>query len=645
MNFQEFCDQEQEVDEQLVSIKNTFVIGFGKPEGTSFNIDPGDIALFLEFLRDQHDVCQSAIETHPQYTAGSYTQYQEKPYRALYKLTENDGRLNTIRSLGGSQTKELTKIISKLICFLANVTYTGIEEDSQFDKSIIDLALKNMPRDLKTLAGKVITSPKVLGTSIKGLFESWLREKGLSEKSIKNYAGSAINLVDSIIYGERGGQSIYSIRSPVAIEDIIATLQNDSLWQQKNRDGKEMWRTGINHYHSFLKQLNVVTHLPKPFLLLAGISGTGKTRFVREQARKHDEDLNNFCLVPVRPDWHEPSDLLGYETQLSGKARYVPTDVIKFIVRAWQVVAPQASKEGCGDLNRSAVPYWLCLDEMNLAPVEQYFADYLSVVESREFRDGRYACDALITQEMLQRLQHTDDDLKGNLGLEEGGLWQYFLAEGISLPPNLIVAGTVNMDETTHGFSRKVIDRAVTLDFGEFFPNDYDVFFNQTVEPVSFSWSVETHASLDGLAGGYDDGNRSIEFLTAVNAVLKRTPFELAYRALNELLLLVASLQPATEIELQAVWDDFLMTKVLPRIEGDDDKLRCNGDSGKTTVLEELEELLAGSLNLIWEHERKDFYRVDPVLGEVQSIQCRSRAKLLWMRHRLEANTFTSFWP
>ena len=648
MNFQEFCDQEQEVDEQLVSIKNTFVIGFGKTDGTSFNIDPGDIAIFLKFLRDQHDVCRSVIETHPQYTADSYTQYQEKPYRALYKLTENDGRLNTIRSLGGSQTKELTKIISKLICFLANVTYTGIEKNTQFDKSIIDLALKNMPGDLKTLAANGSASPKALGTSMKDLFERWLREKGLSEKSIKNYAGSTINLIDSIIYGERGGQSIYSIRSPEAIKHIISTLLNDSLWQQKNRDGKEMWRTGINHYHSFLTELKVVTHLTKPFLLLAGISGTGKTRFVREQAREHDEDLNNFCLVPVRPDWHEPSDLLGYETQLSGTAQYIPTDVIKFIIRAWQVVAPQASKAGCGELDLSAVPYWLCLDEMNLAPVEQYFADYLSVLESREFRDGRYACDALITQEMLTRLDKADEKLKDNLGLEEGGLWQYFLANGIQLPPNLIVAGTVNMDETTHGFSRKVIDRAVTLDFGEFFPNDYDVFFNQTVEPVSFSWSVETHASLDGLAGGYDgDGNRSIEFLTAVNAVLKRTPFELAYRALNELLLLVASLKPASEIELQAVWDDFLMTKVLPRIEGDDDKLRCNGDSDsdKTTLLEELDELLADRLGLIWGNDRKDFYRVNSVSGDAESIPCRSLAKLRWMQDRLKANTFTSFWP
>ena len=646
MNFQEFCDQVQEVDEQQVSIKNTFVIGFGKPDGSSFNIDPGDIALFLEFLRDQHDVCQSVIETHPQYTADSYTQYQEKPYRALYKLTENDGRLNTIRSLGGSQTKELTKIISKLICFLANVTYTGIEDDTQLDKSIVDLALKNMPGDLKTLAGKGSKPPKVLGTSMKDLFKSWLSEKGLSEKSIKNYASSSINLVDSIIYGERGGQSIYSIRSPEAIEGVLATLQNDSQWQQKNRDGKEMWKTGVNHYYTFLKELKVVTHLPKPFLLLAGISGTGKTRFVREQARQHDSSLQNFCLVPVRPDWHEPSDLLGYETQLSGTARYIPTDVIKFIIRAWQVVAPQASKEGCGELDRSAVPYWLCLDEMNLAPVEQYFADYLSVLESRAFKEDGYACEALVTSEMLKRLADTDENLMTNLGIDDGGLWEYFLAKGIQLPPNLIVAGTVNMDETTHGFSRKVIDRAVTLDFGEFFPNDYDVFFNQTVEPVSFSWSVETHASLDSLAGGCDvDGNKSIKFLSSVNAVLKRTPFELAYRALNELLLLVASLQPATEIELQAVWDDFLMTKVLPRIEGDDDKLRSNSDNGKTTLLEELDELLTAKLSLIWENKRKDFYRVDSVEGDAIDIECRSRAKLRWMLDRLEANTFTSFWP
>ena len=78
--------------------------------------------------------------------------------------------------------------------------------------------------------------------------------------------------------------------------------------------------------------------LPKPFLLLAGISGTGKTRFVREQAASHrGGDLTNYCLIPVRPDWHEPSDLLGYISRIGQNgARYVVTDLLRFIVLAWQ---------------------------------------------------------------------------------------------------------------------------------------------------------------------------------------------------------------------------------------------------------------------------------------------------------------------
>ncbi len=74
--------------------------------------------------------------------------------------------------------------------------------------------------------------------------------------------------------------------------------------------------------------------LPKPFLLLAGISGTGKTRFIREQAKFLSSNQDNYCLTSVRPDWHEPSDLLGYVSRLSGKAEYVVTDVLKFIVQA-----------------------------------------------------------------------------------------------------------------------------------------------------------------------------------------------------------------------------------------------------------------------------------------------------------------------
>jgi len=387
--------------------------------------------------------------------------------------------------------------------------------------------------------------------------------------------------------------------------------------------------------------------LPKPFLLLAGISGTGKTRFVREQAHETDSTLNNYCLVPVRPDWHEPSDLLGYITRLSGHAEYVTTDVLTFIVKAWQAAAPNADKEGMGIINKQSIPYWLCLDEMNLAPVEQYFADYLSVLESRKFDENGYQCEALLNANMLQGLIETDTKLPNNLGLSSSDdLWQYFLQYGISLPPNLIVAGTVNMDETTHGFSRKVIDRAITLDFGEFFPNTYADYFEPISKPVVFTWSALTHCSKEVLVSTEDtDGAKSIAFLEAVNVVLKRTPFELAYRALNELLLQVACLQPQSESELQAIWDDFLMTKVLPRIDGDEDKLRLLIGDGEGALLDGLVLALETNLSLVWNGERKDFFRLNVDGNNTIEIPCRSKAKLSWMKNRLAVNTFTSYWP
>ena len=196
--------------------------------------------------------------------------------------------------------------------------------------------------------------------------------------------------------------------------------------------------------------------IPKPFILLAGISGTGKTRFVRKQAEAHGEGKRNCCIVPVRPDWHEPSDLLGYVSRIGNTPEYVSTRVLQFVIDAWKVIAPDANANGLGELNTNAPPFWLCLDEMNLAPVEQYFADYLSVLESREFVNGKYHSDQLLDKTVLE-IDGADIQKDLKLGNNQG-LWEFFRNNGIGLPPNLIVAGTVNMDETTHGFSRKVID-------------------------------------------------------------------------------------------------------------------------------------------------------------------------------------------
>lgn len=390
-----------------------------------------------------------------------------------------------------------------------------------------------------------------------------------------------------------------------------------------------------------------INKLSKPFLLLAGISGTGKSRFVRKQAENTGNGKENFELVSVRPDWHEPSDLLGYVSRLSSDGpQYVATPVLSFMVKAWLDIVESADKSGWQAKDHDQIsPFWLCLDEMNLAPVEQYFADYLSVIETRKWDGKNYSCEPLLKKDIFEQLgDKAKDKLQKELGLENHPeLWQYFLAHGIAIPFNLIVAGTVNMDETTHGFSRKVIDRALTFDFGEFFPNHLEDFFDATQKPKLLSYPIYSEAKLELFSEvpADPDADKTKKFFNSINSVLKDTPFELAFRAFNELCLSVISFTPKTSLELEAVFDDFLMCKVLPRIEGDDDKLLTN--SGQN-LLEALIELLTNELAEIWENERPDLLRNKLSSDDVITIPCRTKKKLVQMKQSLTRG-FSSFWP
>lgn len=465
----------------------------------------------------------------------------------------------------------------------------------------------------------------------------------------------------------------------IIVEDILKGLRNNSIQLsdiiRKNRDEQQLpgifSTLGLDHdsfimgYDStifkiceyVLEHENATTievsssnpsinSLPKPFLLLAGISGTGKTRFVREQAASHRADLSNYCLIPVRPDWHEPSDLLGYVSRM-GAPHYVVTDLLCFVVAAWKEAVASASSEGIQNkAPADMTPYWLCLDEMNLAPVEQYFADYLAVLETRTWNDGVYSCAPLLKADAFNKLPDNASKMREDLklaGPEYDGLWAYFMKTGIPLPPNLIVAGTVNMDETTHGFSRKVIDRAFTIDFGAFYPNDFGHYFKNPIKAKTLGFpclSAVSEMNLSHVASD-KDGQKSIAFLNTINDALKNTPFELAFRALNELLISLVCFNPKDDAELQAVWDDFLMTKVLPRIDGDSHKL---GETETGSLLTKLDAVAAAQCSAIWATERPDLLR-ENVDASPCNVPCRSKAKLDWMQKRLENNGFTSFWP
>ena len=394
-------------------------------------------------------------------------------------------------------------------------------------------------------------------------------------------------------------------------------------------------------------QLNFLPAIKtKPFLILGGFSGTGKSRKVKELAFStcpNDEEMKtklgntenspgNYCLVSVRPNWHDSSDLLGFYSTINDK--YMVTDFVRFLVKA---------------MHFPEIPFFVCLDEMNLAPVE-YFAEYLSVLESRKKVGNRIVTDPLISPDWFNKTyQDGKYDLFKDLGLsridnqqrdlfaqqsvvdanpyERVDIVENLKTYGLCLPQNLIVVGTVNMDDTTNSFSRKVIDRAMTFEtiiqnFDDSYYAAVDTLCYGNANNGNFKWILPDEVSAkDALINDADLLDPSVKeeitnFVNEVNNCLKGSPFQISYRILNETILYyrAMSIINKSKPNLSEVIDDILMQKVLPRIEGDFDK-----------VNEPLEELRKKASEKGWN---------------------KSFNKIVFMKDRFsnEQGCFTSFW-
>ena len=359
----------------------------------------------------------------------------------------------------------------------------------------------------------------------------------------------------------------------------------------------------------------------KPFLLLAGISGTGKSRIVRELARAcWDVDSpeytahkpKNYEMVQVKPNWHDSSELIGYVSRINGE-QYVVGPFLRFMVKA--ILDPNT-------------PYFLCLDEMNLAPVEQYFAEFLSVIESRKQENGKVVTDPIVDYEPTEAYKNLidqlfdDDEIRAEYLKEKGG-------KRLSIPQNLIVVGTVNMDETTFSFSRKVLDRAMTIEMNEVNLAGGLTQKHETIGKLNFDDLVGMNVEgVDVYADHLEVCDKAIAYLQKINDVLEGTPFKVAYRTRNEFLLYVVNNLPyrkdedgneLSEEEVVArALDEITSMKVLSRIEGDDQKVK--------------EELLARLEQVVTD-----------MLPETLHEKSVSLAKLKEMKERCKTG-FTSFW-
>ena len=343
----------------------------------------------------------------------------------------------------------------------------------------------------------------------------------------------------------------------------------------------------------------------KPFAILAGTSGTGKTRLVRLFAEAIGATTENgrYKLVSVRPDWSDSSDLFGH-VDLNGK--FIPGAIIDFINAAeWD----------------SDKPYFLCLDEMNLARVEYYLSDILSVIETRGYKEGRITTDPLV-------LEHY-------YGTDAGALEKY---GEIRIPENLYIVGTVNMDETTFPFSRKVLDRANTIEFSTVdFLSAPAISLNE-VQPMNLGndFMKAAYVFFSQCASEESYINELCVELQEINKVLEKANAHIGYRVRDEIAFYMLNNKNAELLNINEAFDNEIMQKILPRIQG--------SSAAVKNMLCELFKRCAGEYES-YQTESDDIS--SKMFKAAQKSDCRYRKsaeKIAFMVRRFEEDGFTEYW-
>ena len=466
------------------------------------------------------------------------------------------------------------------------------------------------------------------------------------------------------------GPFIQTLYAGLEITDYVLILQSDyhSLYGKTKNSNRTKGELKPNAHFLHISYLTALR--TKPFMLLAGISGTGKSRIVRKLAQATvteklqrangytGEDFANdrwtlhspanFELIQVKPNWHNSMDVIGYLSNIPSP-HYVFTPFIEFIVKAWQ---------------HPEVPFFLCLDEMNLAPVEEYFAELLSAIESRSFEGEEYLTDPIIKpfnsfgEYVAKTMVNTlfPNFTAGDTESAITKVIKHFRTKGLTLPKNLIVIGTVNMDETTFSFSRKVLDRAMSVEMNEV---NYDSFLTDTTDDdlkaiveafeqnddadlnaLLVDRHIEAREIIDDLG---DDAKFTIDYLKRINALLEGTPFKLGYRAANEALIYLQASQEFGQTDRIAALDNFTLMKILSRIEGDETKLKITDSEADKERIAKAEVNVDeakqyGDLNIFTALR----HIITNQLGEQDKLH--SVKKIDSMLSQLKRDHFVSFW-
>lgn len=440
-------------------------------------------------------------------------------------------------------------------------------------------------------------------------------------------------------------QSILEINSADEAENIVGVLLQDSQFIEHNKKGKNQYSNTLYTYVRFLKakqmfgdmSQNVHTNvmdsnatenpiqenalstkisfsistiiqyiqetgliytdnlikrfafslMAKRFLILSGLAGSGKTQLALAFANALIADKKQLCVVSVGADWTNREPLLGFPNALKDDEYVRPeSGVLDLLI--------EANKEE--NLNK---PYFLILDEMNMSYVERYFADFLSVMESGEG---------------ISLWKGSDE-----------------VPSAISLPKNLFIIGTINVDETTYMFSPKVLDRANVIEF-KILSDEMGNFLKEmkNVDRCSINGKAAgMGADFVNLANvkELDKDDEAVNTLQNFFKELKKVNAEFGYRTATEIFRYIAQAKKNddTKDKLTSydILDAAIIQKLLPKLHGSRKKLE--------PVLAQLWKLcFTEEVHIARENVDKAIYK-------------ESADKILRMYEAANANGFTSF--
>ena len=357
-----------------------------------------------------------------------------------------------------------------------------------------------------------------------------------------------------------------------------------------------LWNKGIVYKQSVLKDYLALL-MSNDLIVLAGDSGSGKTNLVKSFAKAVGGEA---IIIPVKPNWTSAEDLLGYYNPLEGS--YLSTKFLDALIEAQK---------------NPHIPYFICLDEMNLARVEYYFADFLSLLEERDEQPVIQLFSSTEGDVLASELSNfvslvndtsikvkkdeitsfidvlTDEDFNSKLhevcGFKDGeSLLKYHSSlkkminsflntpSSISLPKNVRIIGAINVDETTHYLSPKILDRAHVMKFSSPLLQDWDAIESEVMEfDIDISKPVIFGISDLGERKPYPEFDRNSELVQTlirfVRDYLNPLGVEFGLRTIRQALNYSKALK-LFELSDQVILNNIILHKILPKMLFDGEK-------------------------------------------------------------------------